>query len=117
MYYTLDRLTIERLSGEILPMDKCYINLILIGQNVKHPDHCGGSDGIPPLKSSPFSLDVRLEVDTPHTDFLITLPTLFDHCQIPDGDMQQPKSARLHYARKLFIISLAGISGKICSIA
>lgn len=34
-HYSADRLQIERLSGNVLPLDKCYINLAIIAwQNV-----------------------------------------------------------------------------------
>jgi hypothetical protein len=87
--YTPERLAIVRLSGNDLPMDQCYINLALTEHHVKHADRSDDAKEVASLRSSPFSLDARLKVETPHKDFLVTLPTLFDRREIPDRGMLQ----------------------------
>ncbi|PON23867.1 hypothetical protein TGAM01_v207195 [Trichoderma gamsii] len=60
-HYAVDRLKIERLSGDLLPMDQCYINLAVVEQR--------GQDSNQPMtedaKSSPFSISNRNEIETP----------------------------------------------------
>jgi GTPase SAR1 family protein len=89
--YTPERLAIVRLSGNDLPMDQCYINLALTEHHAKHADRSDDAKEVASLRSSPFSLDARLKVETPHKDLLVTLPTLFDRREIPDRGIQQPK--------------------------
>jgi HEAT repeat protein/Cdc6-like AAA superfamily ATPase len=84
-------LRIQRLSGDSLPMDQCYINLALVEQRGEQIDRSSGRDGEPSLRPSPFSLDARLKVETPHKDLLVTLPKLFDQRKSHSGDLRQPK--------------------------
>lgn len=55
-HYTEERLKIERLSGESLPMEQCYINLAIVENSGVHADHSEGglkkADSAP--QSSPF---------------------------------------------------------------
>ncbi|CAI4211604.1 unnamed protein product [Parascedosporium putredinis] len=61
-HYTPERLQIERISGDCLPMDTCYINLALI----QHSDPLKGArDESDMPKSSPFSYTSRLMIETP----------------------------------------------------
>ncbi|KAK4149429.1 hypothetical protein C8A00DRAFT_46964 [Chaetomidium leptoderma] len=69
-HYTADRLKIERLSGDVLSMDQCYINLAIIEQH--------GSKRGSATQSSPFSLSARLKVMTPGKIIQVELPKLFD---------------------------------------
>ena len=68
-HYTPDNLTIERLSGDSLPMDQCYINLAIIEQHRSEEDS--------KTQSSPFSLSARLKVESVDKDMQVELSTLF----------------------------------------
>jgi GTPase SAR1 family protein len=89
--YSQEMLSIKRLSGDSLSMDRCYINLTLVEQWGENIDISSGKDGKSLLQSSPFSLDARLMIETPHEDLLVTLPKLFDRRKNPSGNLQQPK--------------------------
>jgi hypothetical protein len=73
--YTADKLKIERLSGDLLPMDQCYINLSIVEQ---HGQREGRSEEGYAQRSSPFSLTARLKVETPDEDIQVTFPALFN---------------------------------------
>ncbi|KXH59646.1 peptidase C14, partial [Colletotrichum salicis] len=98
-HYNKKKLEIERLSGDLLPMDQCYINLALIEtlreNNSKHKseDHS--------LQPSPFSLASRLMVETPHEDSQIELSKLFTPRRQADGQMKE--------ARRILIRGRAGV--------
>jgi HEAT repeat protein len=68
-HYTAARLEIETLSGHVLSMDQCYINLAIIEQH--------RSKGASETQSSPFSLSARLKVEMPDQDIQVELPPLF----------------------------------------
>ena len=83
-HYTADRLKIERLSGESLSMEQCYINLAIVeqlNQNVNHTTQ----------QSFPLSLRARLRVQTPAKNIQIELPALFDQRQGRNGNILQPR--------------------------
>ncbi|KAH0592867.1 hypothetical protein MHUMG1_09320 [Metarhizium humberi] len=69
------RLNIERLSGQRLPMEKCYINLAIVakGSNI----YGTANDRHMP------SLFARQRVETPAEHLQIELSTIFKHCQGP----------------------------------
>ncbi|KAK1688664.1 peptidase C14, partial [Colletotrichum godetiae] len=98
-HYNKERLKIERLSGDPLPMDQCYINLALIEtlqeNNLKQKSEDQS------LQPSPFSLTSRLMVETPHKDSEIELRKLFEPRRQPDGQMKE--------ARRILIRGRAGI--------
>lgn len=72
--YTHERLRIERLSGDSLPMEQCYINLALVKMGIG-----GRIDTNRPHSSvSAFSLSARQEEQMPNTAQLVELATLFD---------------------------------------
>ncbi|KAI0099572.1 armadillo-type protein [Hypoxylon sp. NC0597] len=81
-HYTDEILNIERLSGHYLPMDKCYINLVVVRQLGKEKSES---------QSSPFSLFSRLMVKTPAKELQVELPTLFDACKTSDGSTKKPR--------------------------
>ncbi|KAK4649721.1 uncharacterized protein QC761_0024270 [Podospora bellae-mahoneyi] len=88
VHYSLERLKIERLSGDLLPMDRCYINLAIVewlGDNATR-----GGKGDTAQQSSPFSLLARLKVETPDKTIEVTLPTLFEPRKSQDGQKKQP---------------------------
>jgi hypothetical protein len=89
-HYTTDRLKIERLSGRVLSMDQCYINLAIIEEPRKNARPVEeGSDAAP--RSSPFSLTARLNVETPDKNIQVELPSLFDLREDSNGQKIQPR--------------------------
>ncbi|KAI0543783.1 hypothetical protein F4679DRAFT_567400 [Xylaria curta] len=64
--YTPERLNIERLSGSILPMDQCYINLAIVQTN---------EFGQPSFRRS---LLERLNIKDPDKDLNVSLSSLFE---------------------------------------
>lgn len=101
-HYTTEHLEIIRLSGSPLPMDRCYINLILTDQHRKHLNVSSNGEGEGlPSSSSPFSLEARLNIETPCKEDLITLPKLFDQRERLHGNKQR--------ARRIFIRGRAGV--------
>ena len=73
-HYTTDRLKIERLSGELLPMDRCYINLAIVEQTGLEL----GSRRDRDTQAAPFSLATRLGVENPSEDIQVDIPTIFE---------------------------------------
>ncbi|RDA93011.1 hypothetical protein CP533_0714 [Ophiocordyceps camponoti-saundersi (nom. inval.)] len=78
--YSEDRLRIVRLSGKVLEMRQCYINLAVIQQSKgqKKP-------------TIPMSLFARLNVETPRKTARVNLATIFDERKRPDGSMMRPR--------------------------
>lgn len=72
-HYNADRLKIERLSGDLLPMDQCYINLAVVEKPGQEACHTRGGNGMP----SPFSLVARQKVETPDETIQVELAALF----------------------------------------
>ncbi|KAH8890026.1 hypothetical protein GQ53DRAFT_794983 [Thozetella sp. PMI_491] len=94
--YTPQRLKIERLSGEELSMDKCYINLAFVEQSGKDAGLSDASDaasdaGDATHQSSPFSLLARQKVETPDENMQVELPSLFEPREASNGDMTHPR--------------------------
>ncbi|RDW91693.1 hypothetical protein BP5796_02858 [Coleophoma crateriformis] len=91
-HYTEDRLKIDRLSGERLMMEQCYINLAIVEQPRGNAASSGGpgNQEISPL-SSHSSLRARLRIETPAKDVQVELHTIFDQRRRPDGLIAQPK--------------------------
>jgi hypothetical protein len=56
-YVRAKRLNIQRISGELLPMDQCYINLAIVEHSFSAITHTN-------QQSSPFSLFNRLKIET-----------------------------------------------------
>ncbi|KAH6998614.1 hypothetical protein BKA56DRAFT_649849 [Ilyonectria sp. MPI-CAGE-AT-0026] len=72
-HYNTDRLKIERLSGDLLPMDQCYINLAVVEKPGQDTGHTRGGNEMP----SPFSLFARQKVETPDETIQVELAALF----------------------------------------
>ncbi|KAI0538646.1 ARM repeat-containing protein [Xylaria digitata] len=83
--YSQEHLKIERLSGEQLPMDRCYINLVI----VEHE-----ANGSEKHKSS-FSLRFRLDAELSQEKSEITLPTLFQTLHRGEGHVE-PRRIMIH---------------------
>ncbi|KAK6957350.1 hypothetical protein Daesc_000134 [Daldinia eschscholtzii] len=95
-HYTVERLKIERLSGDLLPMDQCYINLTIAKHSSYHSHR-----RILKSESSPFSLLARLKVEVPDKTMLVKLAKIF-----------KPRRGKGGYrarARRILIRGQAGI--------
>ncbi|KAK4101199.1 hypothetical protein N658DRAFT_559046 [Parathielavia hyrcaniae] len=88
-HYTEDKLKVERLSGEAISMDHCYINLAIIEQPDKtwnRPEPRSEADSA--TQSSPFSRSARLRVETPDKNIQVELPSLFNSRKRGDSEVQ-----------------------------
>ncbi|KAH8797867.1 hypothetical protein F5884DRAFT_743163 [Xylogone sp. PMI_703] len=83
-YASAQRLDVQRISGDILSMDQCYINLAVVEQS-----HSANMSNTP--QYSPFSILARLKVETINEDKRVHLPRLFDSRKLPDGTNFTPK--------------------------
>ncbi|KAK7430467.1 hypothetical protein QQZ08_002986 [Neonectria magnoliae] len=84
-HYTLDRLRIERLSGDLLSMEQCYINLAIVEQP--------SQDGRRPKGEgdSPFGFFARQRVKTPYKEAQVELAKIFNDRKGRDGRTMQPR--------------------------
>src|SRR5579862_6781590 len=82
-------LKVERLSGDRLPMDQCYINLAIVEQS--GPMAGRSEEGDTRHKSSTFSLLARLKVETPHLGKQISLYSLLSPRKRQDGTVAPPQ--------------------------
>ncbi|KAF7545220.1 hypothetical protein G7Z17_g9344 [Cylindrodendrum hubeiense] len=92
-HYTPERLKIERLSGDPLPMDQCYINLAIVeqvGNDTARSDEESDAQS-PQPRSSPFSLLARQKVETPDKAIQVELATIFNEREERDGRKIQPR--------------------------
>ncbi|KAI8945438.1 ARM repeat-containing protein [Xylaria longipes] len=97
--YSLENLKIERLSGALLPMDQCYINLAIVEQPRDKAERSTGKDE--KQKSSPFSLFTRLRVERPEKGKEIMLPNLFEP--------RATRNAQMRPTRRVLIRGRAGV--------
>lgn len=86
-HYNADKLRIGRLSGDLLSMDQCYINLAIVEQS--GPDAGRSNEG--DAKPSPFSLFARQKVETPDKNIEVKLPTIFNERKGRHGRAVQPR--------------------------
>ncbi|PTB62032.1 hypothetical protein BBK36DRAFT_1130052 [Trichoderma citrinoviride] len=84
-HYTADRLRIQRLSGQLLPMDQCYINLVI----VERPGE--STQKLKETQSSPFSVFARQMLEAPDDTSQIELSTIFNERKGRDGNPMQPR--------------------------
>ena len=94
--YTTERLKIERLSGETLPIAQCYINLAIVEHANDVRDRSKGrsqeeKEGGTATLSSPFSLAARLKIEAIDKTRQVELTTLFDPRKGPDGRTSKPR--------------------------
>ncbi|EYE98763.1 ARM repeat-containing protein [Aspergillus ruber CBS 135680] len=87
--YTGDRLRIERLSGEPLSMDQCYINLAIVEQSGRNARGSQGPNDT--QKSSQFSLFARLRIEEPDKEVKVVLPMLFSPRKAHNGKKLEPR--------------------------
>ncbi|KAH8802907.1 nucleoside phosphorylase domain-containing protein [Xylogone sp. PMI_703] len=83
-YVATGRLQIRRISGELLPIDSCYINLAIVEQD--HPTHANML-----RESLPFSIFARLKVEAINKDKQVRLPELFEPREQQDRPNIIPK--------------------------
>lgn len=74
--YTVEKLQIQRLSGDFLPIDRCYINLAIV-EELDEGDN--------------LSLFGRLGVEEPDSELQVSLPELFMKRQGTDNREIQPR--------------------------
>ncbi|QYS93900.1 NACHT nucleoside triphosphatase [Trichoderma simmonsii] len=86
-HYTADKLKIERLSGDSLSMDQCYINLVVVEQRDQDASRSKGGYGT----TSPFSLFNRQKVETPEKAAQVELAAIFNERKGRDGNLIQPR--------------------------
>lgn len=88
-HYNEDRLRIERLSGDPLPMDQCYINLALVATPRDDNSKQRSKDHL--LQSEHFSLAARLKVEMPQKGYRVELSKLFEPRRQPNDRTKKPK--------------------------
>ncbi|KAI0182207.1 pfs domain-containing protein [Xylaria flabelliformis] len=84
--YNTESLKIERISGERLLVEKCYINLVVINRLAEKEK---GQEY--PTQSSQFSLHSRLKIETPDESMQVDMRHLFDRCEVDMGSTMQHK--------------------------
>jgi len=89
-HYTEKMLGIQRLSGDLLPMDQCYINLAIL-ETCERSGSAGQGPSATEMTTSPFSLASRLNVDTPISTRQVDIPALFDPRPSPDKQPEEPR--------------------------
>ncbi|PTB71342.1 hypothetical protein M440DRAFT_1473650 [Trichoderma longibrachiatum ATCC 18648] len=94
-HYTADSLQIQRLSGQRLPMDQCYINLVIVERSGGLPGNSTSA------QSSPFSVLARQKVEPPNQESQVELAKLFNERSRRDGGLMYP--------RRIFIRGRAGV--------
>ncbi|GAB1216032.1 hypothetical protein ATERTT37_005233 [Aspergillus terreus] len=92
--YSCKELQIERLSREVLPMDRCYINLALVEHSGVNTSRAEEDDA--GQKASPFSLFARLKTERPDKTIEVLLPTLFEPRQAHGGQKRRPHRILIH---------------------
>ncbi|KAI0857388.1 armadillo-type protein [Xylaria cubensis] len=80
--YNDENLKIERISGDRLLVEKCYVNLVVI----KHLDQKEKNS-----QSSQFSLHSRLKIETPDISMQVDMRHLFDQREVGTGKTIQHK--------------------------
>ncbi|KAI1114174.1 armadillo-type protein [Nemania sp. NC0429] len=85
--YTVGKLGIERISGDMLPMERCYVNLVIIAGSSQKDKHLRQHAS----QTSQFSLANRLNIETPETDLQIALEHLFGQPNIESEQIPPPK--------------------------
>jgi hypothetical protein len=89
--YTKESLKVERLSGERLPLDQCYINLIGVPQDAKQIARSQPSVLEPDDRLSDLSLWRRLNVQGPDGGTQIQLHDIFDAVKFGSTGSQSSK--------------------------
>ncbi|OJD18908.1 hypothetical protein AJ78_01094 [Emergomyces pasteurianus Ep9510] len=84
------RLEIKRLSGDLLDMDRCYINLAIIEHSQDNASK-QSDGGRVEQQSSAFTLLNRLKVGQINTEKEVQLPELFNPRKQSDGSICHPK--------------------------
>ncbi|KAK1637273.1 peptidase C14 [Colletotrichum phormii] len=91
-HYNSEKLKIQRLSGEELLMDQCYINLSIVEQvQKKTPSQDELETKASAPRSSPFSLLARLKVETSAEHSQVQLKDIFSQRKRSDGIEISPR--------------------------
>ncbi|KAI0537059.1 hypothetical protein GGR58DRAFT_502535 [Xylaria digitata] len=85
--YDANKLKIERISGDFLPMERCYVNLVIIEDPVKK--YQGKQEGAP--RASQFSLNSRLNIKTPDKNIRVNMQDLFGQREGDNMSIIEPK--------------------------
>lgn len=94
-HYTADRLKIERLSGEPLSMNQCYINLVIVEKSV------WGAVRSAKTSPSPFSILTRQKVEAADKAMQVDLSAIFNE--------RKGSNDRLIHPRRILIRGRAGV--------
>lgn len=86
-YYTDVHLKVERLSGDPLSLDQCYINLAILEQTSEVTDRKQRAGA----QASRHSIFARQRVETPDQASRVDLATLFDPRMADDGSHLHPR--------------------------
>lgn len=84
--YAPKELKIQRLSGDLLPIEQCYINLAIVEQSSQVASRLGKESAA----SSPFSIFAREKVETPEEAIQVNLATIFNR-EALNGRMVEPR--------------------------
>lgn len=79
--YNDGRLKIERLSGQSLPLEYCFVNLGIIEHVRDRDTRLASNESVPGKVFEPvsrFSLAARLKVEAPLESHQVSLSTLFE---------------------------------------
>ncbi|KAK2589724.1 hypothetical protein QQS21_012597 [Conoideocrella luteorostrata] len=82
-----ERLTIQRLCGEPLPMQQCYINLAIVELAKLQADGTEAEEA----NASPFSLLSRQKIELPINTVQVDLKAVFNERKCQDGVVKQPR--------------------------
>ncbi|KAI1129789.1 ARM repeat-containing protein [Nemania abortiva] len=89
--YSKDSLKIERLSGNEVPMDQCYINLAIVEQSSRYVAQSETKSGQGHAQPSQFALATRLKVETPDKKRQVELAKIFDPLGESGGNPTLPR--------------------------
>ncbi|CAG8114833.1 unnamed protein product [Penicillium olsonii] len=91
--YSLPNLEIKRLSGDLLPMNQCYINLALV-ERQENMSQSGNSKAA--AEYSPLSLQARLNLFAPREEVEIYLQDIFNPRMTDAGQEVMPRRILIH---------------------
>ncbi|KAK4914334.1 hypothetical protein LTR66_017158, partial [Elasticomyces elasticus] len=80
-YYTKGKLHVKRISGDVVPIENCYINLSLVEDRAER-DRKINQVGI--------SLQERIDAETPQSEKQVNLEDLFKQRKLRNGSLGQP---------------------------
>jgi NACHT, LRR and PYD domains-containing protein 3 len=93
-HYNTDKLKIDRLLGDKLSIEDCYVNLAMTEQSNLTTDELVGENSS--RQPSHFTLAARLKVYEPDKKIQVALSTLFDPRNGDEGDEESPRRILIH---------------------